>query len=297
MKSDHDLDTAVIEGSLAVIRERYSIPVEYGLHMPQPGQRPYSLDAPGMCISVDTLETDLRFPLHPLIEECLRWWRISPSQVAPSSWRYLVVFLGERRVAEIIPTRDLFIACFRFSKSRGGYYLTARVGFRVSEASSNNKGWKFRYIFVSDRMDLEELRGIPKVTSGKVPPTRPAAREVGASPAKESSKASSKRPVDAPAEQAEDATSRHKTVKVLTRSHKSRLGERESHSRSKGKEPAAPSEEPETCAESEEGGASPAHRRPRLMKDLFKTKVHKDDVSYYTVLMSDLGHQDPDGRG
>ncbi|RWV91347.1 hypothetical protein GW17_00046371 [Ensete ventricosum] len=149
MKSDHDLDTAVIEGSLAVIRERYSIPVEYGLHMPQPGQRPYSLDAPGMCISVDTLETDLRFPLHPLIEECLRWWRISPSQVAPSSWRYLVVFLGERRVAEIIPTRDLFIACFRFSKSRGGYYLTARVGFRVSEASSNNKGWKFRYIFVS----------------------------------------------------------------------------------------------------------------------------------------------------
>ncbi|RWW32784.1 hypothetical protein GW17_00002541 [Ensete ventricosum] len=59
MKSDHDLDTAVTEGSLAVIREWYSIPIEYGLHILQPGQRPYSLDATGMCISVDALEADL----------------------------------------------------------------------------------------------------------------------------------------------------------------------------------------------------------------------------------------------
>ncbi|RRT62843.1 hypothetical protein B296_00015227 [Ensete ventricosum] len=95
MKADHDLDTTVTEGSLAMIRERYSIPVEYGLHVPYPGQCPYSSDAPGMCISVDALEAGLRFPLHPLIEECLRWWRISPSQVAPNSWCYLVIFLGE----------------------------------------------------------------------------------------------------------------------------------------------------------------------------------------------------------
>ncbi|RRT31792.1 hypothetical protein B296_00053125, partial [Ensete ventricosum] len=61
MKSNHDLDTAMIEGSLVVIRERYSIPVEYGLHVPQPGQRPYSLDAPGMCVSVDALEAGLGF--------------------------------------------------------------------------------------------------------------------------------------------------------------------------------------------------------------------------------------------
>ncbi|RZR70765.1 hypothetical protein BHM03_00001345 [Ensete ventricosum] len=46
MKADHDLDTTVTEGSLAIIRERYNIPIEYGLHVPQPGQRPYSSDAP-----------------------------------------------------------------------------------------------------------------------------------------------------------------------------------------------------------------------------------------------------------
>ncbi|RWV78413.1 hypothetical protein GW17_00060626, partial [Ensete ventricosum] len=106
-------------------------------------------DTPDICISVDALEAGLWIPLHPLIEECLRWWRISPSQVEPNSWRYLVIFLGECRGARITPTRDLFMACFRLCKSRGGYYLTARVGFRVSGAPSNNKGWKSRYLFVS----------------------------------------------------------------------------------------------------------------------------------------------------
>ncbi|RRT45323.1 hypothetical protein B296_00035612 [Ensete ventricosum] len=321
MKVDHDLDTTVTEGSLAVITERYYIPIGYGLHVPQPGQRPYSSDAPGMCISVDALEAGLRFPLHPLIEECLRWWRISPSQ------------------------------------SQGGYYLTARVDFRLNWAPSNNKGWKSRYLFVSgpvsrfrlnrsahpignaspylseeesvlvdrlkgilsssrtikemtelllveaglspssrDRMDLGELRGMPKVSSGKAPPTRTATREVGSSPARETPKASSNRPVDAPVEQAADAAKRHKKIKVLMRRHKSRLGEGESRSRSKGKEPAAPSEEPDTPAESEEGDASPVHHRPRSMKDLFKTKVQKDDAGYYTLLMSDPGASRPRER-
>ncbi|RRT45292.1 hypothetical protein B296_00032274 [Ensete ventricosum] len=132
MMSDHDLDTAVTEGSLAVIREWYSIPTKYGLHVSQPGHRPYSLDAPGICISVDALEAGLRFPLHPLIEKCWRWWRISPSQVAPNLWRYLVIFLDECRGAGISPTRDLFMACFRLCKSQGGYYLTAWVGYYLT---------------------------------------------------------------------------------------------------------------------------------------------------------------------
>ncbi|RZR86981.1 hypothetical protein BHM03_00014306 [Ensete ventricosum] len=41
------------------------------------------------------------------------------------------------------------MAYFRLCKSRGGYYLTARVSFWVSWAPSNNKGWKSRYLFVS----------------------------------------------------------------------------------------------------------------------------------------------------
>ncbi|RZS23723.1 hypothetical protein BHM03_00056704, partial [Ensete ventricosum] len=147
-------------------------------------------------------------------------------------------------------------------------------------------------------MDLGELRGMPKVSSSKAPSTRTAAlaREVDTSPAKETPKASSKRPIDASTEQVDDPARRPKKVKVLTRRHKSRHDEGEAHSRSKGKEPAAPSEELETPVESDEEGASPVHHRPRSMKDLFKTKVHKDDARYYTLHMSDLGHQDPDKK-
>ncbi|KAJ8501042.1 hypothetical protein OPV22_011594 [Ensete ventricosum] len=246
------------------------------------------------------------------------------------------------------------MACFRLYKSQGGYYLTARVDFRVSGAPSSNKGWKSRYLYVSglawgfelnwsahpignarpylseeetvlvgrlkgiisssraikemielwlveaglspasrDQMDLGELRGMSRVTGGKVPLTRPTAREVGASPAREAPRASSKRPAPPPTEQAEVAGRQQKKTKVLTRKHKSHVDEGESRSRSKGKEPAASPEEPEAPAGSE-GGASPVHERPRSMKDLFKTKVQKGDQGYYALLISDLGHQDPE---
>ncbi|RRT81271.1 hypothetical protein B296_00001055 [Ensete ventricosum] len=184
-----------------------------------------------MCISVDALKADLWFPLHPLIEKCLKWWRISPSQVAPNSWRYLVVFLGEFRVAGIIPTRDLFMTCFRLCKNQSGYYLIARVSFWVSGAPFNNKGWKSRYLFVSGpvwgfrldwsahpidnaphQMNLGELRGMPKMSGGEAPSTRAVmpAREVGNSPARETPKASSKRPIDASTEQVDDPAQRPK---------------------------------------------------------------------------------------
>ncbi|RWW13483.1 hypothetical protein GW17_00022792 [Ensete ventricosum] len=137
-----------------------------------------------------------------------------------------------------------------------------------------------------------------KMSNGKAPSTHAAApaREVGVSPAREAPKASSKRPIDASTEQADDLARRHKKVKVLTRRHKSRHGEGESRSHSKGKEPAVPSEEPDTPAESDEGDASLVHHRPRSMKDLFKTKVHKGDAGYYTLQMFDLGHQDSDKK-
>ncbi|RWW70929.1 hypothetical protein BHE74_00021366 [Ensete ventricosum] len=111
---------------------------------------------------------------------------------------------------------------------------------------------------------------MPRVTSGKVPPTQPTAREVGASPAREAPRASSKRPVVSPPEQAEDTGRHHKKVKVLTRKHKSHLGEGESRSRSKGKEPAAPSEELEAPVVSEEGGRFTSPRTPEVDEGHFQ---------------------------
>ncbi|RRT52210.1 hypothetical protein B296_00031050 [Ensete ventricosum] len=55
------------------------------------------------------------------------------------------------RGSGIVPTRDLFLSCFRLCKGQGGYYLTSRAGFRVGGAPSNNKGWKAQFLFVSRR--------------------------------------------------------------------------------------------------------------------------------------------------
>ncbi|RRT77102.1 hypothetical protein B296_00010791 [Ensete ventricosum] len=151
MKSCHDFDSTVSIESLDTIQKHYSIPTEYVLHGPTPGQHPYHICPEGFNISIDALEAGLRFSLHPVIGECLGWWRISPSQVAPNSWRYLITFLGECRGSGIVPTRDLFLSCFRLCKGQGGYYLTTGVGFRVGGAPSNNKGWKTWFLFVSRR--------------------------------------------------------------------------------------------------------------------------------------------------
>ncbi|RZS10768.1 hypothetical protein BHM03_00042037 [Ensete ventricosum] len=95
IKSFHDLDSIMSLESLATIRKRSSILTEYVLHAPAPRQRPYHTCPEGFNISIDALEAGLRFSLHPIIVECLGWWRISPSQVASNSWRYLITFLGE----------------------------------------------------------------------------------------------------------------------------------------------------------------------------------------------------------
>ncbi|RZR95158.1 hypothetical protein BHM03_00023969 [Ensete ventricosum] len=88
-------------------------------------------DALAAILSTDAIEAGLRFSLHPVIEGYLEQWRISPSQMAPNSWRYLVAFLWECYVSGIRVTRELFMACFRLSREQAGYYLAIHSGFCV----------------------------------------------------------------------------------------------------------------------------------------------------------------------
>ncbi|RWV77505.1 hypothetical protein GW17_00061649 [Ensete ventricosum] len=64
-------------------------------------------------------------------------------------------------------------------------------------------------------MDLGDLRGMSKVSSGKSPATRAAApaREVSETPSNEASRSSSKRPSDGSAPQSDDPTWKQKKVK------------------------------------------------------------------------------------
>ncbi|THU63737.1 hypothetical protein C4D60_Mb01t18980 [Musa balbisiana] len=144
----HDLDSTVSESSLGNLRKRYSIPEEFVLIATEPGQRAYDPISKGFALTLDALEAGLHFPLHPVIISCISWWRISPSQMAPNSWCYLVAFLGECHYAHITTTRSLFLSCFHLSKGLGDYYLFTRSGFRVSGAPSNYKGWKGRFFYV-----------------------------------------------------------------------------------------------------------------------------------------------------
>ncbi|RWV78715.1 hypothetical protein GW17_00060268 [Ensete ventricosum] len=90
-----NVDSIMTTRRLVEVRKHYYIPLEYELHVPLPGEHPYNAFPSGFSLSTDALETGLRFPLHPVIEACLEGWQISPSQMAPNSWRYLVAFLWE----------------------------------------------------------------------------------------------------------------------------------------------------------------------------------------------------------
>lgn len=69
-KSLHDFDYIVTVALLSCIRDHYSIPTEYELHAPRPGQRAYDSFPDGFDLSLDALEAGLWFPLHLMIEAC-----------------------------------------------------------------------------------------------------------------------------------------------------------------------------------------------------------------------------------
>ncbi|CAL9779359.1 unnamed protein product, partial [Musa acuminata subsp. burmannicoides] len=48
---------------------------------------------------------------------------------------------------------NLFLSRYRLSKGLGGYFLSARAGFRVGGAPYSNKGWKGRFFYVSCARD------------------------------------------------------------------------------------------------------------------------------------------------
>ncbi|URD75388.1 hypothetical protein MUK42_35474 [Musa troglodytarum] len=132
----HDQDSTLDESSVGILWRRYSIPAEYASRSAGSGL----IRSQGLCSIADALEA-VPLPLHPVIVSCISLWRISPSQVTPNSWRYLVAFLGECHYANITPTRNLFLSCFRLFK-----------GVLVTRAT-NNKGWKRRFFFVQCEKD------------------------------------------------------------------------------------------------------------------------------------------------
>lgn len=59
MRSWHDVNSVVNENLLGLIRDRYSIPKNYGLRAPRPSQRPYDPFPNGFGLITDALEAGL----------------------------------------------------------------------------------------------------------------------------------------------------------------------------------------------------------------------------------------------
>ncbi|RRT72745.1 hypothetical protein B296_00033711 [Ensete ventricosum] len=140
MRSNFDVDSTVTTRRLVEVRKNYFIPPEYELHAPLSGEHPYDAFPSGFNLTTNTLDAGLRFPLHPVLEGCLKGWQISPSQMAPNLWSYLMAFLWECYGLGIVVTQDLVMVCFCLSRGQAGHYLTACTRFRVRVVPSSNKG-------------------------------------------------------------------------------------------------------------------------------------------------------------
>ncbi|RZR97191.1 hypothetical protein BHM03_00026317, partial [Ensete ventricosum] len=141
-----------------------------------------------------------------------------------------------------------------------------------------------------DMMDLARLHGMLKVLTGQPGSTTRAivssleVQEVPAEAALRSATAPTlKRPSEGLMPPPEGSSRAHKRVKVTVGKHKSRCGDGSSQAHSKCKEPTALGGEP----------AQPTYCHPKSMRELFKMIVHKNDVGYYALQMTDLRPWDP----
>ncbi|RZS11572.1 hypothetical protein BHM03_00042913 [Ensete ventricosum] len=64
----------VTEQLLGRVREHYSIPANYELHVLRPGQHAYDMFSNGFGLTLDALKVGLWFPLHLVIEDYHAWW-------------------------------------------------------------------------------------------------------------------------------------------------------------------------------------------------------------------------------
>ncbi|RRT74137.1 hypothetical protein B296_00032641 [Ensete ventricosum] len=72
MQSNFDVESTVMTHRLVEVRKNYFIPLEYELHAPLPREHPYNIFSIGFSLSTDALKMGLMFPLHPMIDACLK---------------------------------------------------------------------------------------------------------------------------------------------------------------------------------------------------------------------------------
>ncbi|RZS04126.1 hypothetical protein BHM03_00034409 [Ensete ventricosum] len=107
-------------------------------------------------------------------------WKISLSQLAPNSWRFLKIFLKACDGVRVTLSYKLFRSCFCLSVARQ-LLLIPRIGFKIKEVSSCSKGWRSHFFIVDGSKDCGFSvawgaytmdNTLPLLSVGKVKPWR-----------------------------------------------------------------------------------------------------------------------------
>ena len=106
----------------------------------KPGKKDSIKSVPEGCIGVykDTMETGLRFPLHPFVIEVLNSYNIAVSKLYPNDWGCIIAFIMIYIAISIEPTLTAFRYIFRLrrctaAQGLGWVTFQHRRGFFIVE--------------------------------------------------------------------------------------------------------------------------------------------------------------------
>jgi hypothetical protein len=144
------------------LRNNYDIPPTVLLHFQNPVTR--EIRGGDLVFYEKMLLAGLRFPLPDIARELVLFLGVSPSQLTPNAWRYLLAsFILWRTVLGARMTIPEFFNIYRAAYKREGVVeFTVRnnpIFIYLSQSYSNNRGWRSDFFRVSG--DWESVAPLP----------------------------------------------------------------------------------------------------------------------------------------
>ena len=147
--------SVLTKDELRVIRGVYFILTEFDIELVGPKERVHLPPLGRLGIYDEVLKADLRFFLYPFIVELMNTFLLSPSQIAPNSWLFVIGFLCLCLLRGLKPTVNLFRTCYTLKahpKDKSWWYFFLRRGCQVVRgAPSSIHRWKRRFFFISSK--------------------------------------------------------------------------------------------------------------------------------------------------
>ncbi|XP_057781068.1 uncharacterized protein LOC130999533 [Salvia miltiorrhiza] len=159
------------EDYLHWIRRAYSIPEWASLHAPDTSLRP-NWDVEGMvCMYELPFTLGLRLPLPRLVVELCNYYRISPSQLMPNTWRILMAaeVFAERKGFDINIYDVLYayqLGETRIDKGRYQFNSRSDAPILITNLPEDRTKWKEKYFFISvEALGIQDGYKVPSAWS------------------------------------------------------------------------------------------------------------------------------------